>query len=241
MDVINSRVDYLGYYGAEAYGMSWKVYSKDTTLVSSRELYHRADVFGTISNSVFSQNYFGSYMFGGYCMGVTGSTWADNYYYGLDPHDDTDAMTVTGNAFARNGGHGFICSVYCSDLVVTDNRALNNGLHGLMIHRRTDGARIENNVSTGNGDTGIAIFDSYDAVVRGNYVENNGVAAIRFSVGSSHNLIEGNTFKGAPASSGSAGYVIYSFQGSDLPTEGGSRRISNNTIRNNGITASRAR
>jgi hypothetical protein len=55
MDVINSRVDYLGYNGAEAYGMTWKVYSTDTTLVSSRELYNRADVFGTISNSTFSE------------------------------------------------------------------------------------------------------------------------------------------------------------------------------------------
>lgn len=238
MDVINSRVDYLGYNGAEAYGVSWKVYTRDASLLppNSRELYNRADIFGTISNSTFSENYFGNYIFGGYCMSVMGSSYADNYYYGLDPHDDTDFMTVSGNTFTRNAGHGFICSVYCNDLVLTNNQALNNGKHGLMIHRRTDGALIEGNVSNGNGDTGLAIFDSYGAVVRNNRIENNGIAAVRLSVGSSDNLIENNTLTGPGATATTSGYVIYSFMGTDLPTTGSNRRIVDNTFRDNTIT-----
>ena len=240
MDIIGSTVDHLGYYAAEAYGLSWKVYSKDTSISppNSRELFNRADVFGTISNSTFTENFFGGYTFGAYCMQVSGNNYTGNYYYGFDPHDDSDFITVTNNTFNSNGGHGFICSVYCGNLVVTNNTANGNDKNGFMIHRRVDGARIEGNTANNNGDSGLAIFDSYAAIVRGNRFENNGIAGIRFSVGSSDNLIENNTLTGANSSGG--GHPLYSFAGGDLPTQGGSNRISRNVIRGNTITGLRS-
>jgi parallel beta-helix repeat protein len=109
-----------------------------------------------------------------------------------------------------------------------------------MIHRRTDGARVEGNTSRGNGEAGLAIFDSYDAVVRNNTIENNGEAAVRLSVGSSRNLIENNTLTGPPASATGPGHVIYSFMGSDTPTAGGSGRMVDNTFRGNTMTGSKS-
>ena len=238
MDIINAQIDHLGYHGAQAYGASWKVYSTDTSLLppNSRELYNRADVFGTIQNSTITQNYFGAYTFGSYCMNVTGNHFDNNYWYGFDPHDDSDSMTVTNNSFNGNGGHGFICSVYCDHLVVRNNQANNNGRNGLMIHRRVDGAVIESNSANGNGDSGLAVFDWYNASVRNNHFEGNSNAAIRLSVGSSNNLFEGNTLTGG--SGGSGNYVIYTFTGSDTPTQGGSTNLQNNTFRNNTISGS---
>ena len=238
MDVINSQIDHLGYHGSEAYGASWKVATNDTSLVppNSRELYNRADVFGTIQNSTFTQNYFGAYTFGGYCMNVSGNHFDNNYWYGLDPHDDTDFMTVSGNTFTGNAGHGFICSIYCDHLVVQNNTATNNGRNGYMIHRRVDGAVITGNTGSGNGDSGLAVFDSYNASVSNNRFENNANAQIRLSVGASNNLFENNTLTGSSTSGND--YVIYTFTGTDTPTEGGSSRIQNNTFRGNTITGS---
>lgn len=235
LDIINSRVDHLGYNGAEAYGVSWKVYTTDTTLIppASRELYNRADIFGTVVGSTFDNNYFGAYAFGGYCMTFANNVFDSNLWYGLDPHDDTDFTTVTGNIFRYNASHGFICSVFCDHLVVTDNQAYNNGGNGIMIHRRVDGALIEGNYSYNNGDSGIAIFDSHNAIIRNNTLKNNINSAIRFSVGSSDNLVEYNTMTGIPASARGNGYLIYSFQGSDLPTVGSNRRMQDNVFRNN--------
>ena len=238
MDIIGSRVEQLGYYGAEAYGLSWKVLGRDASITppNSREIYNRVDVFGNITNSTITGNFFGGYTFGAYCMNVSGNNFDDNYYYGFDPHDDSDRITVNDNTFNGNGGHGFICSVFCSDLVVTNNEANGNGRNGFMLHRRTDGTRVEGNTANNNGDSGLAIFDSYSNTVRNNTFINNSNAAIRFSVGASGNTIENNTL--SRASGAGNGYLLYSFTGSDTPTEGGSNRITGNTFRDNTMTSS---
>jgi parallel beta-helix repeat protein len=234
MAVINSTVDHLGYYGAEAYGMTWKVYTTDTTLLppASRQLYNLADVFGTIQNSTFTQNYFGAYTFGSYCMNVSGNHFDNNIYYGFDPHDDSDALTATNNTFNNNGGHGFICSKFCDHTVLQNNVANGNHGNGLMLHDETDGAVVDGNTADNNGDSGLAVFDSYNATVRNNHFEGNTVSAIRLSVGASSNLFENNVLTGG---SGADSNVLYTFTGTD-PTElGGPSTLRNNTFRGNTI------
>jgi parallel beta-helix repeat protein len=124
-------------------------------------------------------------MFGGYCMSVTGSSYADNYYYGLDPHDDTDYMTVSGQQLHRQRGPRLICSVYCKQLRGDQQPGPQQQQARHHAPPRVDGAIVEGNTIRGNGDTGLAIFDSYNAVVRNNTIENNGVSAVRLSVGAS--------------------------------------------------------
>lgn len=234
LDVVDSDVGYLGYLASESYGITWKVYSKNPP--PGRGLYELVDVFGTVTGSSFHHNYFGAFTYGAYCMNWSGNLFENNHGYGLDPHDDSDALTITDNVFRNNGNHGMICSVYCSDIVIRDNQAYGNTGNGIMLHRRVDNAIIENNSSYDNTDSGIAIFDSHWGTIRGNTLANNGNAGIRFSVGSSNNMFENNTIVGSNAS-GQNGYAIYSIMGSDLPTEGTNRRIQNNTFRNNQVTA----
>lgn len=242
MDVVDSEMSYLGYYAGESYGVTWKVYYKVNAADPSdapppgRQLYAMVDVFGGASASSFHHNYFGSYTFGGYCMRWAGNTFADNVMYGLDPHDDSDYLTIEGNVFRDNGDHGVICSIECDHLVIRGNQSLRN-LHGIMLHRNTNGALVEGNVVRDNRGAGIAIFDSHDAIVRGNTVENNAESAVRLSVGASRNLIENNTLAGLAAnSSAGPGYAIYTFKGSDLPASGDGLP-KNNVFRGNRIAA----
>ncbi|HEX5690976.1 MAG TPA: right-handed parallel beta-helix repeat-containing protein [Roseiflexaceae bacterium] len=240
MDVVNSQISYLGYNAAESYGIIWKVYYKpDATDPSDqpppgRQLYAMVDVFGNATGSTFDHNYFGSYIYGGYCMNWNNNTFANNIQYGLDPHDDSDFLTITGNVFHDNGNHGVICSVECNDLVISNNTSYRNE-HGIMVHRNSNGARVENNTVYDNRGAGIAIFDSHDAIIRNNTVTNNGESAVRLSVGSSRNLVESNTLTGLSSAGTGSGYVIYTYKGSDPPTAGDGMP-KQNTFRNNTLT-----
>src|SRR6185369_857390 len=109
-----------------------------------------------------------------------------------------------------------------------NNTANNNGRNGFMIHRRVDGAVITGNTGSGNGDSGLAVFDSYNASVSNNRFEGNSNAAIRLSVGASNNFFENNTLTGGSGTGNQ--YVVYTFTGTDTPTEGGSNRIQTNTF-----------
>jgi mannuronan 5-epimerase len=238
LDVINSRIAYLGYPAPESYGITWKVYydsADPSDILPGRQLYEKVDVFGTVSGSTFDHNYFGSYTYGAYCMNWTGNTFAENIEYGLDPHDDSDSLTISGNTFRDNGNHGLICSVECSNLVITGNQSYNNR-HGIMLHRNTNGALVEGNTVYNNRQDGIAIFDSHNNIVRNNTVTNNISSTLRLSVGSSGNLIVDNTLTGLAADQPGPGYVLYTYKGTDLPTTGDGLP-KNNIFRNNRITA----
>jgi parallel beta-helix repeat protein len=254
MDVVNSQISYLGYNASESYGMTWKVYYKANAADPSdqpppgRQLYATVDIFGDVSGSTFDHNYFGSYTFGAYCMNWSANTFAENIQYGLDPHDDSDYLTIAGNTFHDNGNHGLICSVECNNLVITNNRSYGNGTpagsggtsepkgNGIMLHRNVNGALVEGNTIYNNFQDGIAIFDSHGAVIRNNTVVNNATSAIRLSVGSSGNLIEHNTLSSSAAAPSGAGYLIYTYNGNDIPTSGGDGLPKNNTFRNNRLT-----
>ncbi len=256
MDVINSEIGYLGYKFAESWGLSWKVDYKGpanpTYDLPSRQLFAEVDIFGSITGSTIHHNYFGTYTFGGYCMNFANSVYEDNIKYGLDPHDDSDYLTIVGNTFRRNGSHGLICSRHCNNLIITDNTSYRNiGVanedevkapytHGIMIHRSVTNSLLERNTSYENNGGGIAVFESYNNIIRNNTVRNNGQAALRLSVGAHSNLFEANTLEGLsstePALAG-PGYIIYTYKGSDLPEEGASDGfVRNNIFRNNRMT-----
>ena len=235
LDIINSEMAYLGYYSAEAYGVAWKVYAKSNNPPPGRELYDMVDIFGTVRDSIFHHNYFGTYTFGAYCINWTNNIFEHNIEYGLDPHDDSDYLVIEDNIFRHNGNHGLICSKYCNNLIIRNNVSHNNR-NGIMLHRYTDDSLVENNHSYDNRDSGIAIFDSHRNTVINNRFENNGRAAVRFSVGASENLIADNILLGLDEDLEGNGYAIFGYQGSDLPIAGDGRP-KHNVIRDNQITS----
>lgn len=217
MDIVNSDVGYLGYYGAEAYGLAWKVMDN---------AFSQVDVLGDIKDSRIHHNYFGAYMYGAFGMNIDNNEFDSNVKYGLDPHDDSDSLAITNNSLHDNGSHGIICSQRCDNLVIRGNLSYRNVGHGIMLHRSTDDSVVEDNTIMNNTDAGIALFESNNNLVRNNLIVGNG-NGIRLSVGASFNTFESNTIEDTKKNS------IYTYQGSDVPVRGDG--INRGNIWNNNI------
>jgi len=218
MDIRNSDVGYLGYAGAEAYGLTWKV---------STNTFDTVGVFGDVVSSTIHHNYFGVYTYGAEGMTFRDNEVFENVKYGIDPHDDSDFLVIEGNNVHDNGAHGIICSQRCNDLSIVGNTSSHNVGNGIMLHRNANDSLVEGNIVHDNGDSGIAIFDSHRNTIRNNDAVGN-EKGIRLSVGSSENLIENNIF------SGNSKYGMYFYKGSDAPTSGDGR-LTLNTFRGNTV------
>jgi parallel beta-helix repeat protein len=220
MNIVDSEIGYLGFFGAEAYGLSWKV------LGITPGIYDQVNVYGNVVGSNIHHNYFGAYTYGADSMLWENNQIHDNVAYGLDPHDDSDNLTIVGNNLYNNGNHGLICSKRCNNLTIRNNSSHNNTGNGIMLHRNTNDSLVENNTVNDNGDSGIAIFDSHNNTITGNTSLRN-KNGIRLSVGSSENVVENNEF-GANTK-----YGIYFYKGSDTPSSGDGRPKQNQFIGNN--------
>ena len=244
MNIVNSDLGYLGYYGAEAYGVSYKARGCD---IDHQNVCNSLNVYGKQINSRFHHNFMGTYTFDAYGMTFDNSEYDHNYMYGLDPHDDSDYLTITNNKFHDNGDHGLICSQRCNNLIITGNESYLNGIppyqgpnadpdgstqiHGIMLHRGVTDTLVANNYVHDNPTgAGIAIFDTSGVTVRDNVISNVKYG-IRVSVGSSNNTFTNNKIANASA------YGIYTYQGSDQPIfSNPSGRPANNVFDNNPIT-----
>ena len=204
MNIAKTDIGYLGYNGAEAYGLAWKVMDGAFSSV---------DVLGDITDSKIHHNYFGAYMYGAYGMKINNNEFANNIKYGLDPHDDSDSLVITNNNSHDNGNHGIICSQRCDNLTISGNTSSRNIGHGIMLHRSVDNSLVENNTVTNNTDAGIALFESNNNIVRGNTLSGN-KHSLRLSVGASFNRFENNII------TSSLGNGIYTYKGSDVPVRG---------------------
>jgi parallel beta-helix repeat protein len=231
MNIRNSDVGYLGFYGGEAYGLVWKV------IGSTAGLYDKVNVYGDVTNSYIHHNFFGAYTYGAFGMEWRDNEIAYNASYGLDPHDDSDSLVITGNETHHNGNHGIICSQRCDNLTITGNVSHHNTGHGIMLHRDTNDSLVANNQSYDNTDTGIVLFESHRNTVRQNVSRNN-KRGIRLSVGSADNVFENNEVYGNVDG-------LYFYKGSDAPVNGDGHpkrnRFANNDVRDNsgyGIKAS---
>lgn len=225
MDVVDSDVGYLGFYASESYGLTWKVRGE------SAGLYDQVDVLGDVTGSRIHHNYFGMYTFGAYGMRIVGNEFADNVYYGVDPHDDSDALLVEDNDIHGNGNHGFICSKRCDNLVVRNNRSVGNGEAGFMLHDSVVDSVVEGNLAEGNGDAGFAIVDSHRNVFRNNVSRGN-LDGLRLCTGASDNVVADNEL------TDNTRWGINFYVGSDPPTINDGRPTANvflgNDVRRNG-------
>lgn len=225
LDIVDSEVAYLGFYGAESYGVTYKSRPCART---APQLCARVKVSGSQVDSRFHHNYMGTYTWGARDVSFLRNRYEHNVSYGLDPHDASSNLVIEGNTFAYNGNHGVICSQRCDRLRIVDNDSHDNGrrpwmgptgdadvagqVHGIMIHRG-----VTNTVISGNrvwnhpNGAGIAIFDSAGNTVTGNRVDNN-MVGVRLSVGAARNTISRNLIRD------SAKYGIFLFKGTDAPT-----------------------
>ena len=206
MNIVDSDLGYLGYNGAEAYGVAYKARGCG---IDTPNVCAVLNVRGKQTGSRFHDNFMGTYTWGAQDMLFDRNTYTKNKSYGLDPHDDSDYLTITNNVFSENNNHGLICSQRCDHLTIRGNKALNNGhtpyvgpgdddpsdnqVHGIMLHRGITDTVVENNEVRGqiNGG-GIVVFDSVGNTVRNNTIAGNKYG-LRFSVGTRDLVVADNT------------------------------------------------
>jgi mannuronan 5-epimerase len=224
MNIVDSDLGYLGYNGAEAYGVAYKARGCG---IDAQNICAVLDVGGKETGSRFHDNFMGTYTWGAQDILFDRNTYSKNKSYGLDPHDDSDYLTITNNVFSENSNHGLICSQRCDHLIIKNNKALNNGhtpyvgpgdddpsdnqVHGIMLHRGITDTVVEDNDVRGqvNGG-GIVVFDSIGNTVRGNRVDGNKYG-LRFSVGTRDLVVADNTVIN------STGNALSTFKGTDSP------------------------
>ena len=226
MNIANSDFGYLGYYGAESYGVSYKGEGCDMNHLSICAALH---VYGSETNSTFHNNYMGTYTYDSLNMVFTHDEYDNNIMYGLDTHDDSNNQTVEYDHFDYNADHGYICSQRCSGLVIEYNESDHNGIvpytgpkppgdddsnpqiHGIMLHRGdTNDVIAYNYIHDQPNGSGVAVFDSSDDTIDNNTIDNN-LYGVRLSVGAENITVADNTI------SNSAQYGVFSYQGIDTP------------------------
>ena len=222
MDIVNSDLGYLGFFGPESYGVAYKARGcgVDTPAVCDA-----LGVLGKQIGSKFHHNFMGTYTWGADGMEFSGNEYFANISYGLDPHDNSDYLLIKNNKMYDNGNHGLICSVACDHLTITDNEVTNNGqtpyvapgdpdpgdnqVHGIMLHRGITDSVVKNNTVRGHTTgAGIAVFDSVGNTVEGNTVTGNRFG-LRFSVGTRGTVVSGNSV------TDSSSHALFAFKGNN--------------------------
>eukprot|EP00752_Nemacystus_decipiens_P009061 g8090.t1 len=231
MDLINSEFGYMGWFDSESYGLTWKVrgFCQD---LSNPEVFDTTNVYGDIIGSDIHHMYYGHYSYGHQGGVWTDNKMHDNHQYGFDPHDDSDYLTIARNEVYDNINHGIIASKRCNNVQIYDNVVYDGGPEavGIFLHRSSDFAEVYDNTIYNMPDAGIALLESMNADIHDNSID--GVQyGIRMSLGSANNNVYDNTFNDC------SDYGLYTYEGSDLPTEGVSNgRPSDNTFDSNMVT-----
>lgn len=142
---------------------------------------------GNVEESRFERNFFGAYTFDAEGMNWRMNVFANNLYYGFDPHDFSNNFVMEHNLAIGNGFTGIIFSRGCTGNILRRNRSINNRGHGIVLddgkvlndgvpeHAAAVGSNhnvVEENFVSGN-DIGIVIEGGNNNVVRENVVAQN--------------------------------------------------------------------
>ncbi|CAM9816491.1 unnamed protein product [Ectocarpus sp. 6 AP-2014] len=230
MDIESSEIGYLGYWDSESYGLTWKVrgFCEDK---SNPEVFDDVNVYGNVYDSDIHHMNFGLYTYGHQQGDWRRNKMHDNSGYGFDPHDDSDFLTIHDNEVYNNGYHGIIASKRCNGVSIQGNEVYGGAetSAGIFLHRSSDDAIVKGNYVHDNGDAGLAMLESFNADVSENTFENNKYG-VRMSVGCADNVFSNNTI------SNNAEYNAYSYLGTDEPDVVSSGRSQNNVFSQNSFS-----
>jgi parallel beta-helix repeat protein len=175
MEVLDSRMQQLGYDRAERYGVAWRTRGTG----------------GEVRGSTFTGNFYGLYTYDVEPMRIRDSVIERSHLYGLDPHTGSRGFVIENNQFRDNGKHGMILADDCSGAVVRNNRVYRNRAHGLVVFQDSDDVVVEHNEVHDNGLAGIDVDDAAGTRVLGNvvYANRTGVSMHDQATGV---IVEGN-------------------------------------------------
>jgi len=176
MVISNSTFRYLGRDWNSSYGVAW---SKGST--------------GSVSASLFENNFIGAYTDRSDGLQITNSNFFHNSLYGIDPHSYSTNLLVEGNNSSFNGRHGIIFSDHVTGGIVRNNITNGNGLNGIMMDEESSGNTIENNSVADNLSDGIVMADSGSNAILANTIISNRVGIHVRGSSSTNITATGNT------------------------------------------------
>jgi hypothetical protein len=262
MTVYNSTVEYLGYYGPDSFGVTYKTERCQHAQPSpgppgDPAACNNLSATGFETANTFRLNFMGTFTWGAANMNVTYNQFYNNIMYGFDSHDLTRNILIDHNHSSYNGDHGIICSQACDHLTITNNEVDHNGMvpwggplldpeearqvHGIMMHRGVTISLIAANyVHDQPNGVGVALFDSGTGgngdVVEDNTLVDNAIG-VRISGGANSNSILNNTVTNLPGFAPDvalvAQYGLLIFQGVQPPLYNPTSDPTNNTIAGN--------
>ncbi len=214
MDIKNSDIGYLGFPGAESYGLSWKVISPTTS-------YSTVDVLGDVINNVIHDNYYGLYTYasGGQCltclngtgMNIINNEIYNSARYAITSYSDSDYLFVDSNRIHDNGYYGISSSVNSDHLTLTNNQIYRNGGTGIAFSKNITNSVVTGNDIENNQGSGISLSESFSNTFENNTIIGNQYG-VRLTTGSSDNVIKGNQV------GDSRKYGLYAFKSNQPPT-----------------------
>ena len=169
LDLRFTTVSHLGYHIGETSGVAWMSGGGSPAT-------------GGAQDSTFAFNHFGAYSSKARGLQIIRTRFANNRYYGFDPHTDTDGTVIRESAATSNGRHGIIFSKGCDDNVIESTSSVGNGGAGFMIddgnpglgETKTSNRNVMRSVvATDNGGPGAIIEGGDGNQVRDAQLTNN--------------------------------------------------------------------
>jgi parallel beta-helix repeat protein len=228
MNINNSTISYLGYSSSNP-GLHWQVNSTNPAVLQTLH------VFGNVSNSHISYNYYGVSTKGADSgMYFTGDEIDHSISNAMNIKFYSSQVDIENDNIHDNGGTGLNISTNSSGVVVRNNTFQNNTGSAIKLQTACNGVQIQGNQILGNKQYGIDIVTCDSTVVTGNTIDGNKYG-VKVEVNSGMNTITHNDISGNT----SAGIQVATGSGTGLNADGSPRTnvFSGNAIHDNAGSA----
>lgn len=179
--MFGSTIAHLGSASSKAYGLTLSSYTDADQKYAPMKIDRHKSPSGWFVHNRFEDLFYGFYCYEAMDVAIVSNEYANNIYYGIDPHDRSHRLIIAGNhVWGSKVRHGIIVSRDVSDSYIFRNVSHDNFNAGIMLDRQSNRNVIAQNVSYQNGGDGIVLYESDDNLLWANQVYNNGHHGIRF-------------------------------------------------------------
>ncbi|TLX87656.1 MAG: hypothetical protein E6K97_08290 [Thaumarchaeota archaeon] len=178
IDISNSDISYLGFNGAESFGLTYLSGSGST--LTNNKIHHLYSGFHA-TNSVHN-------------ITIDNNEIYNNTAHGIDSFSKTHSLLIKNNFIHHNGKNGIICSIGCYGVIFDSNKIQNNKEEGIMLNKNISNSTISNNILY-NNKYQVQIYGSSNNNTVYNNSMTGGNGGIKITANSSENLINNNDIK----------------------------------------------
>jgi mannuronan 5-epimerase len=176
-----STIAHLGASSSKAYGVTLSSYTEADELFAPLGVPRDKHPQGWFIGNRFEDLFYGFYCYEANDVVIIRNEYANNIYYGIDPHDRSKRLIIAENqVWGSKTRHGIIISREVDDSFIFRNVVHDNRKSGIMLDRLSNHNVVAQNVSYNNGGDGIVLYESHDNLLWANQVYQNQHHGIRF-------------------------------------------------------------